>query len=150
MLSSASSKYVEPPPTVPDSWDAIRNVLQGIAGHTSDPKAPADALFAERFIKQHWSGPSFTNADVRDAAKLVTYHQVYRGAPALVELGANVAKDLLEHGFAIEGELINAIGRRRENLTRALSATAFVLYVVTNGSAGGYLPSRGAAWGPRL
>lgn len=76
----------------------------------------------------------------------MTGHELIKGVPALWEEGTDVAKNLLTHGLALEGQLVNASATRRSKLEGALSATALTLYLLQGG---GYLPSRADPWKPR-
>jgi hypothetical protein len=134
-----------PPPGIPESWTHIRDVIEKVGGRGDD----AAGAFAKSFIRKHWSGPAFSAADLKAAEQYVRGHVVFRGAPSLTQLGKNVAKNLLNHGYALEAQMFNASPARIQKLDRQLSATAFVLYVVTGGDAGGYLPAEHSAWGPR-
>jgi hypothetical protein len=119
-----------------DFWQTMRDVLEGTA---PDPYGK----WEETFIRKHWSGPTFSKPQLKLAESLITAHEV-GGNPNLVDLGFS-ARRLMEHVWALEGEMITASPSRRRELTGELSATGFVLYAI---GAGGYVPRLGDSWGP--
>jgi hypothetical protein len=127
----------------------IRGLLEDISGHKGDAQEPGadDPSVVVRQLMSHWSGPAFTPVDLRQAASLVTTYAAF-GDPEYLVLGNDVPKNLLTRAYNIEIQLGRTVGSGRQALMSALSATAFVLWVVTQGSGAGNVPSSVDPWGP--